>query len=60
MIVLYVASTPNGHKASVSPLRQSMLDDMALRRLSPRAQKTYIRVVKDFTLLDDNDLGDTA
>ena len=34
---------------SISPLRQRMLDDMVLRKLSPNTQKTYLRVVKDFT-----------
>ncbi|MGI9292681.1 MAG: tyrosine-type recombinase/integrase [Pseudomonadales bacterium] len=34
---------------SISPLRQRMLDDMALRKLSPKTQKNYLRVVKEFT-----------
>ena len=29
----------------ISPLRQRMLDDMAMRKLSPQTQKTYIRAV---------------
>lgn len=34
---------------SVSPLRQRMLDDMAMRKLSPRTQTQYIRAVKNLT-----------
>lgn len=34
---------------SISPLRQRMIDDMTLRKLSPKTQKTYIRAVKNFT-----------
>ncbi len=34
---------------SISPLRQRMLDDMALRKLSSRTQTQYIRAVKNFT-----------
>jgi integrase/recombinase XerD len=33
----------------VSPLRQRMLDDMALRKLSEKTQSAYIRSVKRFT-----------
>ena len=33
---------------STSPLRQRMLNDMALRKLSPKTQKGYIRAVKRF------------
>jgi len=33
---------------SISPLRQRMLEDMALRKLSPKTQKIYLRVVKEF------------
>ena len=33
----------------ISPLRQRMIDDMTLRKLSPKPQKTYIRAVKNFT-----------
>jgi len=33
----------------VSPLRQRMIDDMTLRRLSPKTQSTYLRVVTNFT-----------
>jgi len=32
---------------SVSPLRQRMIDDMMMRKLSPKTQSTYIRVVKN-------------
>jgi hypothetical protein len=31
---------------TISPLRQRMLDDMRLRKLSSKAQASYIRVVK--------------
>jgi len=34
---------------SVSPLRQRMLEDMRLRKLSPKTQSAYIRAVKNFT-----------
>ena len=33
---------------TISPLRQRMLDDMRMRRLSPKTQTSYIRVVKRF------------
>ncbi len=36
-------------KKSISPLRQRMLEDMALRKLSPQTQRNYIRAVKNFT-----------
>ena len=32
-----------------SPLRQRMLEDMAMRKLSPKTQKDYIRAVVQFT-----------
>lgn len=34
---------------SVSPLRQRMLDDMTMRKLSPRTQTQYLRAVKNLT-----------
>lgn len=34
---------------SISPLRQRMLDDMQLRKLSVKTQGSYIRAVKNFT-----------
>ncbi len=34
---------------TISPLRQRMLDDMRMRKLSPKTQSSYIRVVKRFT-----------
>ena len=34
---------------SISPLRQRMIDDMTMRKLSPRTQRSYIRVVANFT-----------
>ena len=33
---------------AVTPLRQRMLDDMRMRKLSPKTQASYIRVVKRF------------
>jgi len=35
---------------SISPLRQRMIEDMTMRKLSPMTQTAYIRVVKNFTL----------
>ncbi len=34
---------------SLSPLRQRMLEDMTLRKLSPKTQSGYIRAVKNLT-----------
>jgi len=34
---------------TISPLRQRMLDDMRLRKLSPKTQVAYIRAVRNFT-----------
>ena len=34
---------------SISPLRQRMIDDMMLRKLSPKTQSGYIRAVKNLT-----------
>jgi hypothetical protein len=34
---------------SVSPLRQRMIDDMTLRKLSPRTQIGYLRAVRQGT-----------
>jgi site-specific recombinase XerD len=34
----------------VTPLRQRMIDDMAIRNMSPLTQKAYIRAVKNFSL----------
>ena len=33
----------------ISPLRQRMIEDMTMRKLSPRTQSSYIRVVANFT-----------
>jgi site-specific recombinase XerD len=33
---------------AISPLRQRMLDDMRMRKLSPKTQSGYIRIVKRF------------
>ena len=32
----------------ISPLRQRMIDDMRMRKLSPRTQTGYIRAVRRF------------
>ena len=34
---------------SISPLRQRMLEDMRLRKLSPKTQTAYVRAVANFT-----------
>jgi integrase/recombinase XerD len=34
----------------ISPLRQRMIDDMRMRRLAPRTQAGYLRVVRQFTV----------
>jgi len=34
---------------TISPLRQRMIDDMTLRKLSPKTQRNYVRVVRNFT-----------
>ena len=34
---------------AVSPLRQRMTDDMALRKLTPRTQEAYLRAVIKLT-----------
>src|SRR6201746_1729786 len=34
----------------ISPLRQSMMDDMRMRRLAPKTQEGYLRVVRQFTV----------
>ena len=33
----------------ISPLRQRMIEDMTLRKLSPKTQTAYIRAVANFT-----------
>ena len=33
----------------ISPLRQRMIEDMTMRKLSPKTQTAYIRAVKNFT-----------
>jgi integrase/recombinase XerD len=37
-------------KQTISPLRQRMLDDMRMRKLSDKTQTAYIRAVRRFTL----------
>lgn len=34
---------------AISPLRQRMIDDMRMRKLSPKTQSAYIRAVRNFT-----------
>ncbi len=34
---------------TISPLRQRMIEDMTLRKLAPKTQSGYIRVVKHLT-----------
>ena len=34
---------------TISPLRQRMIEDMTLRKLSPKTQSDYLRVVINFT-----------
>src|SRR3954469_21410555 len=34
----------------ITPLRQRMLDDMALRNMSPATQRLYINAVKNFSV----------
>ena len=34
--------------APVSPLRQRMIEDMAIRQFGPKTQHDYVRVVADF------------
>ena len=36
-------------KKSISPLRQRMIEDMSMRKLSPKTQTAYIRAVANFT-----------
>lgn len=36
--------------SSISPLRQRMIDDMRMRKLSPKTQTGYIRAVRQFTV----------
>ena len=33
---------------AMSPLRRRMIEDMTIRKLAPKSQQGYIRVVKDF------------
>ena len=33
---------------TITPLRQRMIDDMRMRKLPPKTQASYIRVVKRF------------
>jgi len=33
----------------ITPLRQRMIDDMALRNMSPATQRVYINAVKNFS-----------
>ena len=38
---------------TLSPLRQRMIDDMRMRKLSPKTQSSYIRVVKRSECVND-------
>jgi hypothetical protein len=33
---------------AMSPLRRRMIEDMTIRKLAPKTQQGYIRIVKDF------------
>ena len=35
--------------ASVSPLRQRLIDDMTIRHFAPRTQQAYIRAIRRFS-----------
>jgi integrase/recombinase XerD len=37
------------HSKPISPLRQCMLEDMALHKLAPKTQCNYLRPVINFT-----------
>ncbi|MFH1493362.1 MAG: site-specific integrase [Pseudomonadota bacterium] len=39
----------NSSAQTISPLRQRMLDDMRMRKLSPKTQSAYIRAVRHFS-----------
>ncbi|MCF6282426.1 MAG: site-specific integrase [Candidatus Polarisedimenticolaceae bacterium] len=47
------------HQQSITPLRQRMIEDMNMRKLSPKTQSCYIRAVKKLTLFLDHS-PDTA
>jgi integrase/recombinase XerD len=38
----------NDSTRAISPLRQRMIEDMRMRKLSPKTQSTYIRSVRQF------------
>jgi integrase/recombinase XerD len=38
----------NASTQAISPLRQRMLDDMRMRKLSPKTQSHYLRAVRQF------------
>lgn len=40
---------PSASTQPLSPLRQSMLEDMRMRKLEPRTQEAYIRAVRKLT-----------
>ena len=35
---------------AISPLRRRMIEDMTIRKLTPKTQHTYVRFVKDFSI----------
>ena len=45
----YRSRTMTQTTQSVSPLRQCMIDEMMMRKLSPKTQSGYIRAVKNLT-----------
>jgi hypothetical protein len=38
----------NSTTQAITPLRQRMIDDMRMRKLSPKTQSHYIRAVRQF------------
>ena len=37
-------------KQAISPLRRRMIEDMTIRKLSPKTQNDYVQRVKDFAV----------
>jgi integrase/recombinase XerD len=36
---------------AINPLRRRMIEDMTIRKLAPKTQASYMRAVRDFTVL---------
>ena len=36
---------------AISPLRRRMIEDMTIRKLAPKTQEGYVRIVKNFAVL---------